>query len=355
MNSQKITKELSQRINIYKLILTFMVVYIHAYSSSNSNNISEISPWLENFKYIISQAISKSSVPAFFFLSAFFLYRKDFSWKENVKQKFKTLGISYLLLNFIWIIFFFVAQELPYTRNFFISSGKIIKDYNFIDFSNAFLGFKNTFSPFLYTLWFVRDLLFLNILSKIIWKFIDKIPNLMLIITVILWLTIESTGIFCLDIQAICFWILGGIIVKKNIKLDIADKIPFLLLTLIYVFSITVDLLSRDMQIHMSIHRFNVIIGIIFWFSLTKFLINGNLKQYLLNLSAYNFSIYLFHEFTLRFAKKICAKILPASTISQFLQYFFLPIAVIAFCVILSICLKKILPKFYSLLTGGRT
>lgn len=100
----------STRINILKVWLTILVVFIHSYSEEiymvGGNIVLEIPAWLDWFKYIISVVVARCAVPAFFFISAILLYKRDFVWKDNIKKKLKTLVVPYMLLNTFWILFY---------------------------------------------------------------------------------------------------------------------------------------------------------------------------------------------------------------------------------------------------------
>ena len=73
----------SRRLNVYKLILSVLVVYIHANSSGAgfaSGAVEAPNPlWLQNFRLLISYAVAHCAVPGFFLLSAVLLYRKPFN------------------------------------------------------------------------------------------------------------------------------------------------------------------------------------------------------------------------------------------------------------------------------------
>ena len=56
----------------------------------------------------------------------------------------------------------------------------------------------------------------------------------------------------------------------------------------------------------------------------------------------------------MKILQKIVARILPTNALTQALFYFGIPILIIAFCIILSIVLKKFVPRVYSLVTGSR-
>ena len=352
-----LSEEESRRINILKVWLTVMVVFIHSYSEVTKSTVGNIQysnlVWLEILKYTISQAISRCAVPGFFMIASILLYKKAFIWKENIKKKAKTLLIPYVILNSFWILLFFIIQRIPSILDFFPNKDTIIANWDLIKWLDAYIGFINGY-PTLYPLWFIRDLFVLNVLSSVIKKIIDWAPNTLFFALLMMWLFLSGTHLFFLDIQGICFWGLGYLIVKKNISISKIDIIKPWIIIFVYVFGITLDVLTRTSFLNLFVHRFNIIVGIIFWFScMTKYK-SENLNKILVWLSSYSFSIYLFHEVNLTILKKLLSSICPPSAIFMALNYLIIPFIIIFCCLILSMSLKKFFPKLYVTITGNR-
>ncbi|MBQ7896482.1 MAG: acyltransferase family protein [Oscillospiraceae bacterium] len=217
------------------------------------------------------------------------------------------------------------------------------------------MGWPDNAVPFLYPLWYLRDLLILNFLAAIIWKLVDKLPEIMLIGALSLWICYSIPNCAVPDYQAIAFWIFGAYLVKRNISLELLDKIPAWLLGTALVLCIWRYMQFRYVDEFLPLFNVCISLSLCFSFVLSGRIKAGKLKNALLKLSAYSFSIYLFHEFTLLLFRKVAASVFPLSDISQFLQYMLIPFVVSAFCVILSIILKKLMPRFYAILVGGRT
>lgn len=348
----EITKEQSERINIYKAFLAIMVVFIHAYPEKDGLLLSDMN-YVDVIQYIISQIICRCAVPAYFFLSALFLYRRPFNYKTNLVRKLKTLGIPYLIMNTVWIVFFLVAKFIPVIGGMISNPENNVLEWGVVDYLNAYLGFQSGY-PMLYPLWFIRDLIVLNVLATVIGKMVEKIPTVSMVIAVVAWLLIPKTGVFFLGIQSIVFWVLGCALCKSQFNLSLFEKIPEWLISVLYVLFIVVDTLTIDLKAHLIIHNIGIIIGMLFWYVCATKLKGSKLKKILLVVSAYSFGIYIFHESTLTLFKKVCAKILPDGTIFSLLQYFVIPIIIIVGCIILSMLLKRFVPALYKLLTGSR-
>ena len=353
-----LSEEESKRISILKVWLTVMVLFIHSYSEAVivavENGSYDTKLWLEILKYTLSQAISRCAVPGFFIISAILLYKKPFKWKDNIKKKAKTLLVPYVILNGFWILFFIITQNIPSLSIYFPNEETIVANWGIIQWIDAFVGFLNGY-PMLYPLWFVRDLFVLNLLAILIKKIIDIAPNTMFLFLIMMWLLLNGTHLFFLDIQGICFWGFGYLIVKKNVSISSIDHIRPKVFLFIYIVLIILDVATRNSFLNLIVHRFNIIVGILFWFScMTKFK-TTNINRVLLWFSSFSFSIYLFHEMNLTILKKICASLLPSTPIIQAINYIIIPFIIIFCCIILSLIMEKIMPKLYMVLTGNRS
>ena len=257
------------------------------------------------------------------------------------------------IFNLGWIILFFVLQQIPLTAGIFGNPDNIIRNWNFADWSNALFGVPGIV-PFLYPLWFLRDLFILNFFASLIWKLMDRLPNITLAVALVMWFKYAMSNTSVPDFQSICFWVFGAYIVKKNIRLEVLDKIPFLLILIVFFSAAWKDRFTVYTPENLPWHNLAMALGIVFVFKLCSYIKKGRVQELLLKLSAYSFSIYLFHEFTTLAFRKFAASIFPVTVASQFIQYLMIPIAVTVFCLLLSIVLKRITPRLYAFVTGGR-
>lgn len=350
----EISDVVSERINILKLWFSIMVVYIH--SAGNSINftsgtiIFDVPVWLETLKFLVSSAISRCAVPGFFFLSAIFLYRKNFTWQDNCKKKFFTLLVPYLILNTLWIMLFAIGQATPYTKSFFANPNNIVMNWDFIRWMQAF-GIGTQF-PMLYPLWFVRDLIVINFLAVFYKKVVDFSPKLFAVLLCILWL-LPIPG-FGGNKQTVCFWGFGYLFTYYGIGLDKLDCCKKYILW-IYPIFVVADCLMRGIAGNNAIHAICCVLGIVFWFTCFTNFADSKIRNMILYVSSYSFFIYLFHENTLTFFKKLCFRFLPSSSVVQGIAYIVIPFIIIGGCFVFGYLLRKYASRTYSILTGGRS
>lgn len=350
----------SERVYILKVWFSIMVIFVHSYGESVNfagGSISLIAPhWLKYTKIIVSNIVAICSVSGFFFLSAFFLYLKPFSWRDNFIKKCRSIIVPYLLINTFWIAVVFLAQHIPVFAEFFSNPALIIADWNLNDWISAYLGSQANRFPFLYPLWFLRDLFVMNILAKLIEKVVCVLSNYSLILFLLLWLLVDSSHVFFCDIRAICFWGLGCFFAKSKHSLSCFDNMNRFVLSAVYaclILATTMMIDSRSLG-ELILYRACIAVGIIFWYACTTD-INSKIKPVLIRISNYSFLIYLFHELSLTALKKLLARLLPANPLFQFAEYIGIPVFIFIYCLTLCLILEKISPRLFSLLNGKRS
>lgn len=350
-----LTQEESKRLQIMKVFLTMMVIFIHSYSEEivNSNIGTQQFPnWLYWTEYIISKIFCNWAVPTFFVISAILLYSKEFVWKENMKKKTKSLLLPYMIFNLFWIFFYFVAQSVSITRPYFSNTSNIISTWGINNYFEAFLGSKGT--PFLYPLWFVRDLYVLNIASKGLKKIIDICPKIIILLLAIITIFGLDIPFFFLSRTALIYFSLGYYLVKYKVKLS-SLRFNTYILTVIYMVTIVFDCITVQLVVHPIAGFVSVITGMIWGWNITDKIMNSpQISGKLLKISRYCFLIYLLHEMNLSILRKLMVKILPVELYSYLVIYFILPIVIFTLCVICCIFMEKKLPKIYRILNGGR-
>ncbi len=351
-----IGKEESERIQFMKLVFCIMVVFIHSYTAevnfADTVVTAEKSPWMGMVQLIVSKVISGCAVPGFFTMSAVLLYRKDFSWRDNVKRKIQTLLVPYFILNTFWIAFFYAASSIKALGIFFSSSLFRVPQWGIKEWLDAYLGI--TRDPVLYPLWFVRDLFVLNMAARVLKLVIDRIPKIWFVfIMSTLALNIDS-GMFFLSTQALAFFSLGYYIVKYGLTFSDLDKVPAAVAAFLYAALAMANYLTIGMAVHTVFCALSDIAGVFFCAWASRYFPGMGCKSKLLWVSKYNFSIYLFHELNLSILRKIWFKMFPADIFLQEASYFLLPLFIIPSCILLSRIMEMAVPGLYRTVTGGR-
>ncbi|HBL41629.1 MAG TPA: hypothetical protein DDY98_08815, partial [Ruminococcaceae bacterium] len=308
----------SEFINISKVFFSVLVVFVHVYAESvffGSREYVLFNPgWLEFIKVAISKIIAGSAVPAFFFFSSLLLYRKEFTWKSNMKKKVKTLLVPYILLNAFWILF----DQIPISTteiHEILNSGPELFSWGIKDWEEAFIGIFSGY-PCLYPLWFVRELLLLNVLAILIKKLMDWKPIIVVGLITALYFLVntkaiiasDSEGVYNHNITALFFWTIGYVFVKYNIRLgSFLKKVnPYAISLVYFVLIILSTAIYGKVFFDFVVSRLCVVAGIVFWLKLSSAVNGEKAKSILLWMSSFSFSIYIFHEKALGYFRTIC-------------------------------------------------
>ena len=342
-------------IQVIKIILCVLVVFVHSFRDDSLINIQTFSFNSSSIIYFIkdfvSHVICNCAVPGFFLISSVLLYKKNFKWNENIKKKIKSLLIPYILLNTFWILFYIVFQSIPQFSKYFSTESTIIANWNLTDWINAYLGIEGY--PLLYPLWFIKNLFILNLISPIIKKVCNKIPITFLTIIILAFIWNLKIPFSILSTGSLLYFTIGYLIVNNNIHIDDLNKINTNIMVFLYPFlCVLYYIVSNTIISRMLLLVIDIISLIIIFKTILK--IKGNLLSKLILIAPYSFAIYLFHEFSLTIFVKVCTIVIPQNNIINLIEYFTLPFFTIIYCIILSIILKKFLPKLYCVLTGDR-
>lgn len=352
-----ISQDESERLRIIKIWFSIMVVFIHSYAETvdfaEGRLALNVLVWLDWLKYVLSQVIARCAVPGFFFMSAVFLYRRDFTWAGNLRKKVRTLLVPYLLINTAWIAIIFIVQHIGALSRFFSNPDNFVTNWTAIDWLDAY-GITRS-DAFVYPLWFIRDLLVLNVLAVLIKRLIDRFPRLVLLALTAMMLFGVETHIPVLGRDSIVFFSLGYYFIKYDFHASDVDKLDPVLLAGLYGIAVALDCTLRDMPQQCIVRPFSIVLGVAFFMRFATKVNDPGWKKKLLALSGYALPVYLFHELNLGLMRLMMMRFLPATAFFQAVEYFVVPSVIIALCVAGSWLLKKWMPRLYAVLTGGRT
>lgn len=321
-----------------KALSAVLVVFAH------STNLLGYSNCTSGYAYILISAfnlLSRICVPIFFLISGYLMFRKPIVWKTNMKKKVKSLLIPYLFWIFFWIAFEAVGYIIAskYFENIF--------SYSLLDWGGMIIWNEfPIYSPF----WYIRNLFLINLIAPFLRKFIFKFPKLTLVVSLIVWFSPIPHTIR----QTVTFILIGGLLVLylerksyiNNTYLKKAVAISVILLSIVLSFLFTDIEIVRNIVV--------LILSIDVFFCFKSWNMSDGAKKFIHIISPHVFFIYAFHGKTLSILQKLSTQILPQSNIVILLEFFILPVIILIICIIVSTAYKKLLPRVYTLSTGGR-
>lgn len=324
------------------------IIAIHAYNQE-ATNISSLFVF-NHIQYFCSQVLGRVSVPLFFFFSGYlFFYKKDIFSKnvyiQQIKKRFWTLFIPYIFWISINISFLYFFDD--YAFSVYYKNG-----LTFDEFLRSYWNIIDNSVPILYTLWFLRDLIILCILTPLIYFLIKKIKLLFPIIFLACWY-LDLIGIPGFRSNSIFFFILGAYLSINKLSFTcLIRKIPLYLLLCLCLLFIALDLYY---SIYNSIiNKTCIIILIISILRLTPVITNRLATgQLFLLLSSSSFFIYLAHEPLLFYIKSYFKGVIVPMKYT--IHYFASILTTLIITILLFLILKKLAPKFLNLIVGSRS
>lgn len=356
-------KYLSEKLKAISFILMVMVVILHSYNLEVKldSKIVLVDAGLNSFiQNFICKGITTIAVPLFFIISGylFFLNIKNGSLIEFIakyKKRIKTLVLPYLIWSIYGLLFVFILQTIPISRPFFYNA--LIFDYSFSQLLTTIF-----IHPIPYQLWFIRDLIILIFLTPLWYKLLTNIKHYVLLLFLITWFIEFNFILF--SHEALLFFLAGGYLGLNKISLQ---HFNFKKKSLLFVMAWLMLTFTETMLLHLNyqqewviiaVHKVEILTGIIALWGIYDFYFEGKKKDIssykVYFLFQFSFFLYAFHEPVLSIFRKGLNKLIGHSEIESFTIFLIAPTLTILTSIILGYYIKKITPKLYFLLTGGR-
>lgn len=382
MNRTKNKNLISDTINLLRFPLIVGVVFIH-FSLSKGLNIHGTFFGLNNpswFFFIvnfISEVLSKTCVPTFFFISGFlFFYKANFNrelYIQKIENRVRSLLIPFILWNIIAAVCIFCKSTIPFISNYY---PPIEIKISFIRLFNTFFCNSNNSGILVYPpdfpppmdicpinipLWYIRELMIMVILSPIIYGIIKKGRVYSPIILGLFWYfspLFLPVGCYLSMLSQALFFFSFGAFYSIN-KIDFADfclKNKASICT-IYIIIAIIDVLTKESTYSTYIHTFGILFGVLSAFSITSYFVEYRKTKTNQILTNSSFFIYACHTLFMNDAAKFAFKTLQVPDNNPFIMltfYLSVPIITIGICFSLYAVLLCISPHLCRLLTGGR-
>lgn len=368
----------SQIINLLRFPLTFLVVMQHCrgeIAMSSEWESFTLTDLYYAFKILFSGGLSLIAVPAFFFISGYLFFRHigTFNagiYKEKIRKRLRSLLVPFVLWNLVCIpltclVLYFEHYQLHPIQDIQEYIGNIRWLHIFWDHTITFihypnlLGMKSIYvSPLLGTMWYVRDLIVMVVLSPIVYLFIQKTGKYgILLLTILFLLRIWPT--ITLSQLSVYFFSLGAFysIRRKDFQAPITVK-AFAYIVTAGILSAFLLLGGSENSIGWQLTPLFTLAGTFSVFFLTATLVDRRPDVQLpALLGNSSFFVYALHiEFALPIGFLIAKTITLHSTnpVVLIVRYFLTPVIIYAICVSIYWMLRRFCPKVLSLFTGNR-
>ncbi|MDA9774806.1 acyltransferase [Algibacter sp.] len=338
----KVSKYLSKKLSVISFIGIVFIIFIH----STLLNVEQFKVFWYTQAFL--RNIWNSFYPMFFSISGYLFFiglngsKKEFLYK--FKSRFKSLFIPYVFWNVAFIVVMLTLKYNPLT------GAMINGDFSKL-FSLNFFGwlYELFLKPIGFHLWFVRDLMFMVLISPLIWYLIKKAGYFFILITVLFNIYFNQLPL----LGSLVPFSLGALLAINNRNIE--KKISNIGLLILLILTGILGFLRIQSKAYGELEFYYAWIPfLLIWFGYDYLSKKGYTFNVFLKWLPYTFFIYVFHEPYLNISKKILLKISYEKEWGIWSSYFLSPLFTLASAIIIAKILEKYTPKFYKIITGGR-
>lgn len=335
-------KYLSDKLTILYTILIIMVVYIHSY-------------YLEAQQYSIALFVQRLTGAGicrianclFFAISGYLFAWNINSFKESLhkqRRRIRTLLVPYVLWNIIFVLWHVALVYIPGVDRFNNSTG-LLNEYFGV---SAWKCLYNLFiKPAAFQLWFLRDLLVMQLFSPLLWFLAKK--RMVATLVIALCFTVVYTYLL--------YFLIGVVLGVTKCDIENYPRPKWIVTIGFMVFlGYAVYLACGNESIRLVEIPVNILGLYLVWSLYDVFVKGGCLagKGLWKYICGYSFFIYCFHEPAFNIIKKLALIICGTNEPVLIFFYFINPWIMIALAIITARLIQHIMPQTYKILTGGR-
>lgn len=364
---------LSKKIKFLSFFAIVGVVFCHAYNYYNrflqpTTVLAEGANPGTMLQFFISNGLVRFAVPMFFTFSGYlFFVSFDFTWKgylEKVLKRVRTLVVPFFIWTalagtLLYVVYCFVGLE---RYSIVMEQISAVKSYGILIWLSNSPAFQ---------LWYLSDLFKLVLISPLIYWLVKKCKWIPVVIFGILWAFELSFYINC---EGLLFFTLGAYFALNKVNLrgmqNIHDTVSnienykgfTMLFTALWVvgcfcyslISGTLGNMPYVTYLLWVLYKVNIITGLIAVWRLYDISCGKWQEQkWIQKAVASTVFVYFSHEPLLHLFTDVLLEKMTFNG-AHTLIYFLLSIVLILVCVVFGTLLRKICPKVYSVLTGGR-
>jgi fucose 4-O-acetylase-like acetyltransferase len=371
-----ISNFVSAKIRFWGFMSMVLLVFVHGYNMADRY----LEPWTlpgeplrgtTFISYWLANGLFRFRIPMLFLISGFLFARSNYrGWKSSMGRRVSSLLIPYLLFSALSLLLFFVLEFGPAGREIVANSHMMQIDERRLylhEYKWWEVLLRWVLAPPAYQLWFIRVLLIYNLLYlPIRWCVLHPIVQKVWFIVVgLLW--ISTFNLFFIEGEGLFFFSLGIWIQKKGFNIEQPSRwlrplpwaLTFGVLSLVktgLAFK-GVDLLDEGTtRMAMTlIHKGVIFSGLVTaWYggdALVKYFMS---KTWFLQASAFSLIIYGLHAPLVALLIDPFHSLVDQWPLYRLFTFFALPLLLLGALLLTGMVMKKLTPRFFMLLTGGR-
>jgi fucose 4-O-acetylase-like acetyltransferase len=365
----------SRKFRFWSFVAMFLLAFVHGYNLHDRY----MQPWttpvdglsFTSFtEYFLANGIFRFRIPMLFIISGFLFAMHDYRpYGERTRKRLRTLLAPYLIWSAFGLLFTYVFELFPVTRDFVANSNVVrIDDQRVLLHQYQWweLLVRWILVPVPYQLWFIRVLLIYNIAYPVIrWCVTHRIARWIFFpLVFLMWLGTFNAGL--IEGEGLLFFSLGVLMQKKGFNIDVPSKwLNPLFWGLLFVGLAAIKtvlafsgnpLLGRALYPILTIlHKLVILSGLIAaWYGCDSVVNWCMSRPWFVWLAGFSFMIYALHAPLVAYLIDPLFALLNNIPGYRMISFVILPLFVIALSVSTGALLRRVTPRFYSILTGGR-
>ena len=350
-----INENISHTITFSRFPLIFLIVLLHTIVLGQSYPRGIEIPvgkyvLLDIVQFVSQREIGDLGVPAFFFISGFLFFsggNMNVSlWKGKLKKRVYSLFIPYLIWNTLFLLYYMVLSQ-------FMDLSWGVKGQGVLPYIDAYLGFNN--GPFLAPLWFIRDLMVLNVLSLPAFFIIKKMGIWLIPILLFSFSMGIGYNLPYIGFRSVVPYFLGAWFAIHSVSFIVEKKKMLLLLNILFVVMVVMATVFHFSDIECGpLQQIELLIGFFTLFADFHYLVSNKMVGVNKRLAESSFFVFVAHMFVMNIPNKLWVLMLPPNGVTASLMQWLIPIAVSFLLYWCYFGVKRYSPQLTSVLTGGR-
>ncbi len=353
----------------------FLLVFVHSYNL----HVNYLQPWtipgermtVNSFtQYLFANGLLRFRIPMLFIISGYLYALHDNKpYKQRTNKRLRTLLIPYLIWSAFGLLLTYVLELFPYTKHIIEQTQfmqidehrTLLHQYKWYEWLGRWI-----LVPVPFQLWFIRVLLNYNIAYPWLrnWVMNNTGRSIFFPIAILLWLATFGTPFF--EGEGLLFFSLGVWMQKTNFDIQSPNKwlkpLPWFVIFIVVAiiktwlaFNGQAFLGNAVYPVLLVLHKSVVFSGLVAaWFGCDALVKRFMNYHWFVWLSGFSFIIYALHTPILFYVNYSVLPLLEHIANYRILLFITLPFVIIIFCISTGALMRKVVPKFYSILTGGR-
>lgn len=365
------TKTLSQKFRFFTFISIALLAYVHGYNLRETylapfSTVREPLTFTGFFEYFVANGLLRFRIPLLFFISGYLyaLYDRR-PYLQQVKRRFTTLMVPYLVWSALGLLFTFGLQQFTYTAHVVREAAidQMGDNRPYLEIGWGGILDRWIMSPPSYQLWFILALFIYNLLYPGIRWLVVKAPYIWLPLCFLIFLS--GFQVFWIEGRGLFFFSLGVWLQKRNISIEqkpawFSISFGFILFIGLCViktfmaFELDPDK-TGNMIVIMLLYQVSVVAGIMsMWFGFDRVIRWCMRRKWFQQSTGYSFFLFGAHVPLLPYFMKMATLELSGFPLYRLLCYLFVPALVLLICLYVAKWFRQYTPRIYAILTGGR-